>query len=39
VTPHPTPSADGLVKAPDASRPLPKGEGYDSDSWDATIVS
>jgi len=26
-TPHPAPSADGLVKAPAAGHPLPKGEG------------
>jgi hypothetical protein len=27
VTPHPSLSADGLVKAPAAGHPLPKGEG------------
>jgi hypothetical protein len=27
TTPHPSPSADGLVKAPPAGHPLPKGEG------------
>jgi hypothetical protein len=29
LAPHPSPSADGLVKAPAAGHPLPLGEGCD----------
>ena len=37
LTPHPSPSADGLVKAPAAGHPLPLGEGCDLLCVDGSI--